>query len=193
MNKINLAVFASGTGTNFQNLYHYFKDSEKISLKILISNNSRSGAINFAKENGITHYHISSITDENPDLRTLEVIKKENIDLVILAGYMKKVPEILIQEYKNRILNIHPALLPKYGGKGMWGDNVHKAVLENKDSKSGVTVHLVNEEYDKGKILIQKSVDIDNDDLESLKKKIHFVEYEIYPKAIETYVKGFFS
>lgn len=189
MVKINLAVFASGTGTNFQNLYHTFKDDKNTNLELLISNNSGSGAIEFAKENGIRFKHISSKTHSDPDEAILDELMKSEIDLIALAGYMKKLSPKLIQTFENRILNIHPSLLPKFGGKGMFGMNVHRAVIESAEKQSGATVHLVNEEYDKGKIIIQKSVKIDRDETpESLQKKVAKIEYEIYPLAIKEYI-----
>lgn len=189
MKKINLAVFASGAGTNFQNLYKEFKKDDLIELKLLISNNSNSGAIAFANENNIENYHISSKTHIEHQQEIINILKKNKIDLIALAGYMKKLSAGLINEFKDRILNLHPALLPKFGGKGMYGMNVHKAVIDSGEKNTGATVHLVNEDYDKGKILLQEKIEIERSDTaESIAKKVHQLEYKIYPIAIRDYI-----
>ena len=187
ISKCRLAVFASGSGTNFSNL----KDHESefnFSVELLISNNSKAGVMQRADNSKTPKFHISSKTHNDPDQEILKVLKEYKIDLIALCGYMKKVPGSVIQEFEDRILNVHPALLPKFGGQGMFGDNVHKAVLDNNEYYSGATIHLVNEEYDKGRILNQDRVEIINGEtIDSLSAKVRKIEFELYPKTIKSY------
>ena len=159
---MNIAFFASHGGSNFQAIAEKINSGYiNANAKLLISNNSDSFAIKRAKNLGIKAVHISSSQYQNPsDFHSalLELLRANEIDLIVLAGYMKKIPETIIRNYKNRILNIHPALLPKFGGQGMYGMNVHKAVIDAKEKRTGATVHIVNEVYDEGRILNQASM-----------------------------------
>ena len=187
MNKeYKIAVFASGTGTNFINIYKNFKLA-KISL--LISNNPNSGAVEFARKNKIDFKIINEFRfSENINDVYLNVLKEYHVDLILLAGFMKKIPNNLIKNYKNKIINVHPSLLPKYGGKGFYGMNVHQQVFKNKDKKTGATIHFVNSEYDKGPIILQKELDIvDNESAESISKRVLNIEYELYLKVLNLY------
>tara|TARA_B100002052_G_C15822227_1_gene571110 strand:- start:617 stop:1234 length:618 start_codon:yes stop_codon:yes gene_type:complete len=181
-----IAVFASGTGTNFINIYKNFKLA-KISL--LISNNPNSGAVEFARKNKIDFKIINEFRySENINDVYLNVLKEYHIDLILLAGFMKKIPNNLIKNYKNKIINVHPSLLPKYGGKGFYGMNVHQQVFKNKDKKTGATIHFVDSEYDKGPIILQKELDIvDNESVESISKRVLDIEYELYLKVLNLY------
>lgn len=181
-----IAVFASGTGTNFINIYKNFKLA-KISL--LISNNPNSGAVEFARKNKIDFKIINEFRySENINDVYLNVLKEYRIDLILLAGFMKKIPNNLIKNYKNKIINVHPSLLPKYGGKGFYGMNVHQHVFKNKDKKTGATIHFVNSEYDKGPIILQKELDIvDNESVESISKRVLDIEYKLYLKVLNLY------
>ncbi len=181
-----IAVFASGTGTNFINIYKNFKLA-KISL--LISNNPNSGAVEFARKNKIDFKIINEFRySENINDVYLNVLKEYRIDLILLAGFMKKIPNNLIKNYKNKIINVHPSLLPKYGGKGFYGMNVHQQVFKNKDKKTGATIHFVNSEYDKGPIILQKELDIvDNESVESISKRVLDIEYKLYLKVLNLY------
>jgi len=192
---IHLAVFASGRGSNLESIIKNI-DNGRLDAKvvIVISNNSKSGALELARNNDIAAHHISQLqfeTEASFVSHILEVLKQYDTQLVILAGYMKKVPVKVIQAYKNRILNIHPALLPSFGGKGLYGKFVHEAVLEYGCKVSGATVHIVDEEYDTGPPVYQQCVRILNDDTpETLAARILNVEHEIYPKAIQLFAEN---
>lgn len=195
MKKMNIAFFASHGGSNFQSIADNINTGYiNANAKLLVTNNSDAFAIQRAKNLGIDYVHISSAQFDSPQefqQKLISILQKYGIDLIVLAGYMRKVPTSLIKEYKNRILNIHPALLPKYGGQGMYGINVHTAVYEAKDVVSGATVHLVNEEYDEGRILKQMEVSIDNDDTpESIAKKVLAIEHIIYSETIKEIADG---
>lgn len=183
MNKI--AIFASGSGSNAENIINFFKENKKIEISLVFSNNKNAGVIQRAVNLDIK-YHIFSRTDFYNSEKVLQKLKSNNIDFIVLAGFMWLIPEYLIDTYPNKIINIHPALLPKYGGKGMYGINVHKAVLENRDSESGITIHYVNKEYDEGNIIFQAKCKVEaNDTPETIAKKVHELEYKHFPKVIE--------
>jgi phosphoribosylglycinamide formyltransferase-1 len=191
MNPNKLIVFASGSGTNLLNIINN-TNSNELDAKVVavISNNSKSGALSHARDNKIPALHISAKTHQDPDSQILSICKQYDPKLIILAGYMKKIHPNLIEQYPKNILNIHPALLPKYGGEGMYGNNVHTAVFEAKETESGATVHLVNSEYDKGKILAQQKISIlPTDEIDDIRAKVQSAEYELYPKAIADYLR----
>jgi phosphoribosylglycinamide formyltransferase 1 len=186
---LSIAVFASGGGTNLEALIEAsFKGIFHGRINAVISNNSAAFALVRASQRNIPAYHLSSRTCPDPvafakQLR--DVFNNHSINLIILAGYMKLLPSEIIHGYRSRIINIHPALLPKYGGKGMYGLNVHKAVLVSGDKFSGATVHFVDEEFDRGSILIQRTVQvIPNDTPESLAARVLEVEHKILPVAV---------
>ena len=162
--------------------------------KVVISNNRDANALKRAQEYSIASYHLSSKT--HPDLNILDteicsVFKRHNVTLIVLSGYMKKVGPITLQAFRNRILNIHPGLLPKYGGRGMYGDNVHKAVLENHEKNTGITVHLVNEEYDQGLILAQKVLRVhDSDTVEGLQNRVKTKEPALMIEVLKKIKSG---
>lgn len=189
-----LVVFASGSGTNFQSLIDAIEEG-KLSAKIngLITDKPDIGSIERAKDNGIPYKVIapSSFNNESEFAKALiDQLKTWNTDLIVLAGYLKMIPYQVIDKFENRILNIHPSLLPKYGGKGFYGLNVHRAVIENKEPVSGCTVHLVNEEFDKGPILAQTEVPILPDDTpEKLAARILKQEHKLLPATVEEYLK----
>ena len=182
---------ASGSGSNLKAIINASK-SRKISSKVVlvISNNSASGAINTAKQNRIPHYHLSHKqfkTEAEFNKKFLSLLKKFKIDLIILAGYMKMINPAIIKNFKNRILNIHPALLPSHGGKGMYGIYVHEAVLKSGAKTTGATVHIVNEKYDKGPIVLQKEIKTGTGDAETLQKRVLRTEHRLYPEAIKLF------
>ena len=186
----NIVVFASGNGSNFKKIYtHTLSGSINGRIVLLISNNANCGAIDFAKNNGIDFKIIN--VHRFGDLLEKEyeiVLKKYKTDLILLAGFMKKIPKSIINIYGDKIMNIHPALLPKYGGEGFYGMKVHEAVISSGDTYSGATVHYVNEEYDRGKIIIQKKVKIDiGDNADTLSNKVLNIEHEIYPEAVKLF------
>ncbi|MGQ9806371.1 MAG: phosphoribosylglycinamide formyltransferase [Chlorobiales bacterium] len=189
LRKKNLAVFCSGGGSNFKALYKHIQERNlPCQIVMCLSNNSQCGAMQFARENGIDAVHLSSKTVPSEDAfvqTMLSELEKRQVDLILLAGYMKRVPKAVIERYPKRILNIHPALLPKFGGEGMYGMNVHRAVIDAKENESGATVHFVDDGYDEGEIIIQGKVDIAPDDTpESLAAKVLEVEHQIYAEAL---------
>ena len=185
-----IAIFASGSGSNAENISNYFKDNSNVEISLILTNNPNAFVIERAKNLGIE----SLIFSKSQFLKTDEILTfldKNDINLIVLAGFLLKIPENLIKRFPNKIINIHPALLPKYGGKGMYGDNVHKAVIENKETESGITIHYVNENYDEGKIIFQAKCQITaTDDYSDLAKKIHELEYEHFPKTIDFLLKN---
>ena len=186
----NIAVFASGTGSNFINIYNGLKNNSiNGKIKLLISNNPNCGAVLFATKNNIECKIINDFRFPIGKNKEYElVLNLYRIDLILLAGFMKKIPINIVRLYENKILNIHPSLLPKYGGRGFYGMKVHEAVIDSKDKISGATVHFVNEHYDKGTIVLQKSLNVlESDTPESLAKKILKIEHSIYLKAVHLF------
>jgi phosphoribosylglycinamide formyltransferase-1 len=185
---LSIAVFASGGGTNLQALIDAVKSGRlNGAVGAVISNNSGAFALERARREDIPAYHVSGkmYPEKNQFLsRISEILDRHGANLIVLAGYMKLLPVEIVREYRSRIVNIHPALLPKYGGKGMYGMNVHRAVLESGDKMSGATVHLVDEIYDHGAILIQRTVQVLPDDTpETLAARVLQVEHRILPEA----------
>jgi phosphoribosylglycinamide formyltransferase-1 len=184
-----LAVFCSGNGTNFRALYFGIREQNlPCEIVLCVSNNAQCGAMKFAHENGIETLHLAqkNFPSETMFEETLvSVLRERNVDFILLAGYLKKIPANIIAAFEKKILNIHPALLPKYGGDKMFGMNVHRAVIANNETISGATVHFVNEEYDEGEILLQRTVDIlPNETPESLAEKVLRIEHQIYVEAL---------
>lgn len=189
---MNLCVLASGWGSNLSSIIHAGK-AGKISSKIVlvISNNSTSNALNIAHENQIPAVHLSQkqfASEEEYENKFLDLLRLHKVDMIILAGYMKMIPLGIVKEYKNKILNIHPALIPSFCGKGLYGLKVHEAVLNYGAKVTGVTIHIVDEEYDTGPIVLQKTVPVKDDDTpETLQKRVLAVEHKIYPEAIKLF------
>lgn len=180
-----LAIFASGTGTNAVNIIKYFENSDKIETAFVLSNNTSAPVIEKAKSLGVTVEIVSNQEIEAGD-RLIELCQLYKIDYIILAGFLRKIPTKLIEKYPQHIINIHPSLLPKYGGPGMYGEHVHKAVLANKEKESGITIHFVNADFDKGETIDQFKCSISEDEtLASLQLKIHELERMNFPKVIE--------
>jgi phosphoribosylglycinamide formyltransferase 1 len=197
LKKLNICVFASGSGTNFKAILEARKSGIITSgVKLLITNNSDCGAVSIAKENGIPVFHISrkvypEASEEEYANLFLDKLSEHKIDFIALAGYMKMLDVRIVRKFPNRIVNIHPALLPKFGGKGMYGMNVHRAVIEAGERESGVTIHYVNEKYDEGKILLQEKVEVSTDDTpESLQKKVLKLEHRCYAQVIHDLEKN---
>ena len=185
-NKKRIVVFASGSGTNFVNINENIINGRVV---LLISNNPKCGAIDYAKKNGVDYQIINDFRypkDKNKEYET--VLNEYQPDVILLAGFMKKIPNNIIQLYKNKIMNIHPSLLPKYGGQGYYGIKVHEAVIESKDSVTGVTIHFIDNEYDRGPIIMQAEVPVnDSDDANTLSKKVLEMEYKLYLKVVELF------
>jgi phosphoribosylglycinamide formyltransferase 1 len=192
---MNIAVFASGRGSNFQAILNAIQNHVlPAHVCVVISNNSSAGALELALAHGIPALHLSRRQFATEDAfveQLLGTLKQYNAGLLALAGYMKKLPPRIVQEYRNRILNIHPALLPSHGGPGMYGMHVHTAVLASGAAVSGATVHLVDEEYDRGPIVMQKTVPVKPGDTpELLAERVLAIEHEIYPLALKAFVEG---
>lgn len=177
----SIAIFASGSGSNAENIYKYFLGTN-ISVKYLVCNNPKAGVLKRFENTEVEIIQISKA-----ELKSEEFINKmREVDLIVLAGFLLLVPPAFVQALSKRIINIHPALLPNYGGKGMYGDHIHRAVLGNKEKEHGITIHFVNEEFDKGEIIFQDKFEVkEEDDLASIQKKIHTLEFENYPRIIE--------
>jgi len=190
------AVFASGNGSNFQALLDRKSSGglAHVDFVLMVGNNSKAGAFDRAKSHGIETLHIAPShfqTEEAYAERLLSALKNAGVELIALAGYMKKLPSSIVGEYRNRILNIHPGLLPAFGGKGMYGANVHKAVIDYGAKVSGVTVHFVDDEYDHGPVILQKAVPVlDTDDDQTLAARVLEAEHENYWRAVEALAAG---
>ncbi|PID95195.1 MAG: phosphoribosylglycinamide formyltransferase [Bacteroidetes bacterium] len=182
-------LFASGGGTNVQRITEFFKEDSEIFITKVYVNNPDAYVLQRAKA-----LHLPSLLFDRKDLyetgRVLEQLVADQPDLIVLAGFLWLIPPSIIQQFPNRIVNIHPALLPQYGGKGMYGMHVHKAVIAHKEKESGITIHLVNEQYDEGDILFQATCPVSPEDTpEKLAQKIHSLEYENFPNVIQSYLR----
>lgn len=183
MNRI--AILASGSGSNAENIALYFNENPQVKIVSILSNNPKAFVVTRAKKLGIPSF-IFSKSDFNETNIVLDYLEKMDVDFIVLAGFLLLLPENLIKKYPDRIINIHPALLPKYGGKGMYGMNVHRAVIENKEKESGITIHKVSEKYDEGEVIFQAKCEVlHTDTAEDIAQKIHRLEYEHFPKVIE--------
>ena len=180
-----ITIFASGSGSNAQNIAEYFKNRNNVVINHILTNKKDAYVVERAKNLGIpcTYFNKSDFYQSD---KILNLLKELNTDLIVLAGFLWLVPSNIISGFPNRIINIHPALLPKYGGKGMYGHHVHQAVIDNHESESGITIHYVNEKYDDGNIILQAKCNIDiTDSADDVAKKVHQLEYINYPKVIE--------
>ncbi|PLX08261.1 MAG: phosphoribosylglycinamide formyltransferase [Marinilabiliales bacterium] len=183
--KVKIALFASGSGTNVENIYKYFTNNDKVEVCCILCNKKNAYVLERAQMLKLD-YLLFNRDDFYNSNTVLDYLKQKNTDLIVLAGFLWLIPDNLIKVFPDRIINIHPALLPKYGGKGMYGENVHKAVLENKEEETGITIHYVNQHYDEGQIIFQESVKIDsNDTIDSIANKVHKLEYMFFPTIIE--------
>ena len=178
-----ILIFASGSGTNAENIIRHFQGSSLARVTWVLSNKSTAGVLDRASRLGVPSKVFGK--EEMKSSEFLDFVKKE-ADLVVLAGFLLKIPEELVRAFPNSMINIHPALLPAYGGKGMYGMHVHRAVVENQEKESGITIHFVNERYDEGAIIFQKSVPLTEEDgPEEVAAKIHVLEQENFPGVIE--------
>jgi phosphoribosylglycinamide formyltransferase-1 len=186
----NVAIFASGEGTNAQNIIDYFHTSAKIKIALVVSNKPTANVLNRAKKANIPTLVISR-TDFYESDTTIKALQAAHIDFIVLAGFLWMIPENLIRAFPKKIINIHPALLPKFGGKGMYGMNVHKAVVDQKEKESGISIHFVNEHYDEGEVISQHRCILSAaDTAETVAEKIHKLEQEFFPKAIENVISN---
>ncbi|TAI47703.1 phosphoribosylglycinamide formyltransferase [Flagellimonas allohymeniacidonis] len=184
-----IVVLASGSGSNAENIYHFFSKGDFAKVVAVLSNKKSAKVLERADRLGIPAFYFNK-TAFCSEEGAIKLIRALSPDLVVLAGFLWKIPEFFIKSFPNQIINIHPALLPKYGGKGMYGSNVHKAVKENQEVESGITIHYVNENYDEGAIIHQsKTTLLPADDVHEIAQKVHLLEYEHYPKVIEHVLK----
>lgn len=181
----NIAIFASGSGTNAQKLMEYFSTNKTANVKIVLSNKADAYVIERAKK-----FSVPTLVFDREDLynsgKVIRVLHENDIHFIVLAGFLWLIPGEILNHYPGRIVNIHPALLPDYGGKGMYGNRVHKAVLDNNEKESGISIHYVNERYDEGDIIFQAKCEVKPDDTpESLAERIHKLEHKYYPQVVE--------
>jgi len=186
----NIAIFASGSGTNAENIIQYFSNLKSARVKLVLSNRREAYVLKRAEA-----LKVKSCFFDYDDFYTSGkvpgMLTENNIDFIVLAGFLWLVPESILLKYEGRIINIHPALLPRYGGKGMYGDKVHRAVLENRDAESGITIHYVSRQYDEGDIIFQARCRVEEDDTaDTLAARVHTLEYKHFPEVIEKLILG---
>ena len=180
-----IVIFATGSGTNAENLIRFFQGREDATVTQVLTNNPRAKVLERCKNLNISALSFNRIAFSKTN-DVLNILKNSQPDIIVLAGFLWKFPEFILKEFSNKVINIHPALLPKFGGKGMYGMRVHEAVINNKDKETGITIHYVNEQYDEGAIIFQAKCDVlDNDTAEDVAKKIHALEMEHFPKVVE--------
>ena len=185
-----IAIFASGNGTNAQRIIEHFNDHPTIRVTLLLSNNPDAYVLERAR-----NLHVPTVVftphDLNHSHHLLDILSVQGIDFLVLAGFLWLIPDYLLQAYPFRIINIHPALLPKYGGKGMYGMRVHESVIEAGDPESGISIHYVNADYDEGQIIFQAKCPVEpRDSAETLASKVHELEYRHYPEVIEGVIES---
>lgn len=185
----NIVVFASGSGTNAERIIKFYNDNSSINVVCILTNNPNAGVIARA-ESLCVDYKVFNRNDFYNTNNVMDILEEYNPDIIVLAGFLWLVPEKMIDTYEDKIINIHPALLPKYGGKGMYGMRVHEAVINNCEEKSGITIHKVNKQYDDGQIIFQESFDIvAGETPQTLAQKIHHLEYEHFPEVIDKFIQ----
>ncbi len=184
-----IAIFSSGNGSNAENIIKYFKQNNKIKVELILSNRPGANVLNRAKNHNVdTFVFTKNSLNKGSVLKELNIKK---IDFIVLAGFLLKIPEAIISCYKNKIVNIHPSLLPLYGGRGMYGIHVHNKVFDAKETKSGITIHFVNKKYDDGAVIFQAQCPIDSCIRpKDIQKKVHKLEMKFFPRIIETLLDG---
>ncbi|MDR0874387.1 MAG: phosphoribosylglycinamide formyltransferase [Prevotellaceae bacterium] len=181
---MNIAIFASGSGSNAERIIRYFEENNAVHFPLILSSNPNAYVLERAKTLGVPTV-VFTRQELNETDKILQVLQQNEIDFIVLAGFLQKIPDNLITAYPNKIINIHPALLPKYGGKGMYGHHIHEAVIANAEAESGITIHYINEHYDEGNIIFQTRCALTPADTpDTLAEKIHQLEYEFYPQII---------
>lgn len=184
---VRIAIFASGSGSNAEEIIKYFANKLDKEISLVLSNNPNAFVLKRADK-----FNVSTVIFNRKELldgHVLKILHEHSIDYIVLAGFMMLIPQNLVEAFPNHILNIHPALLPKYGGKGMYGDYVHEAVRENNEPETGITIHLVNERYDEGQIIFQDRCTLSPEDsVEEIAKKVHALEHANYPKVIDKFI-----
>jgi len=186
----NIAILASGSGSNALKIIEHFKKSKIADVKLVISNKKDAGVLNHARNNGVEGLVFENkIWSDSPG-SVIQALEERQIDFIVLAGFLRKIPDELIEKYRRAMVNIHPALLPNYGGKGMYGIHVHKAVIANGEKQTGITIHWVTADYDEGEIIFQTSAEVSaDDDASSIQKKVQKLEHEYFAPIIESILK----
>lgn len=180
-----IVLFASGSGSNVENIARYFEGHPKVSISCVLTNKRNAYVIDRCNALNINILYFNKHSFYGSSL-VLDVLKCLHPDVIVLAGFLWKIPEVLVKEFPNKIINVHPALLPKYGGKGMYGPHVHQSVKENKEQETGITIHYVNEYYDEGAVIKQYRTSLEPDDsVETITRKVHELEHTYFPKVIE--------
>ena len=183
-----IIFFASGSGSNVQNIIEHFSAFDQITTDLVLTNNQKAGVLDRAKSLNVPFYLFKK--EEYLDDSLLNKLQTIKPDLIVLAGFLLKIPKSIVAAYPDKIINIHPALLPKHAGKGMYGDRVHQSVLDSGDSQTGITIHYVNENYDEGSIIFQSAVEVSKaDTVESIANKVHQLEYKHYPEVLHQLLK----
>ncbi|KAA6352576.1 Phosphoribosylglycinamide formyltransferase [termite gut metagenome] len=183
--KRNIAIFASGSGSNAENIVNYFGKNDSIKISLIVSNKKNAYVLERA-----LRLNVPSVVVPKSDWETGEnlvvLLRRHQIDFIVLAGFLLRIPEVLLHAYPDKIINIHPALLPKFGGKGMYGDKVHEAVVAAGEKESGITIHYINEHYDEGQIIFQAKCEVLSEDSPAdVARKVHALEYEHFPRIVE--------
>ncbi len=179
-----IVLFASGSGSNVENIVRYFENSSEVQVACVLSNNRRAGVFERCKSLDISAIYFNKKAFYGSDI-VLGFLGSQNPDLIVLAGFLWKIPKNILARFPNKIINIHPALLPKYGGKGMFGSHVHEAVKNHGETETGITIHYVNEEYDEGAIIKQVKISLEPEDsAELIAQKVHALEYQYFPQVI---------
>lgn len=186
----HLAIFASGSGSNAEQLAAYFAHRDDVTIKLILSNNPKAGVIDRARRGFGHSLHVPVLLFDRPTFydttRIIDLLQHQSIDLIVLAGFMWLIPPALVRAFPGRIINIHPALLPKFGGKGMYGHHVHEAVVAAGETESGITIHFVNEHYDEGQIIFQAVCPVTpTDSPDDVARKIHVLEHQHYPRVVD--------
>ncbi|WP_248724455.1 phosphoribosylglycinamide formyltransferase [Seonamhaeicola sp. ML3] len=180
-----VVIFASGSGSNAENLISFFQNSDNVSVIQILTNNPHAKVLDRAKRLKVSALSFNRVAFTKTN-DVLNILKTTNPDIIILAGFLWKFPEHILDEFPNKVINVHPALLPKFGGKGMYGMHVHRAVVENKETETGITIHYVNENYDEGATIFQAKCDVlPTDTAEDVAAKIHELEMEHFPKVVK--------
>ncbi|UKM65419.1 phosphoribosylglycinamide formyltransferase [Flavobacteriaceae bacterium GSB9] len=180
-----IVIFASGSGSNAENLVRFFHNSDNASVIQILTNNPYAKVLDRAKKLKVSALSFNIIALSKTD-DVLNILRASNPDLIVLAGFLWKFPEFILDEFPNKVINVHPALLPKFGGKGMYGMHVHKAVVENKETETGITIHYVNENYDEGAVIFQAKCEVlPTDTADDVAAKIHELEMEHFPKVVD--------
>lgn len=188
---MRIAILASGSGSNAEAIIRYMQGIREVEVACIVSNRRRAGVLERARLYGIPSRVFPRSTWENATQEVLDYFSEQDIDFIVLAGYLQKIPDYLIQAFPDRIVNIHPALLPAYGGKGMYGMHVHRAVHQNREKESGITIHLVNEKYDDGEIIFQARCAIAPEDTpEEIRSKVLALEHRYFPVVVKYLVLG---